>query len=404
MKNQRPLSSYGSSSPSKLMEKFYKAGSSLLVTLRNGITSPENRKQPRLWGTIEASHMVGVSPPTFRRLLDAHENIPGIVSEKNANNREIKKYTLEAINRLRDLAKTRYIRPMGSSPLTIIITNLKGGVGKTQTSVDLCKKIAMEGMKVLLLDFDAQGTATLISTGLIPDLELSYQDTITDTLVSDPTLIHKIIRKTHFDGFDIIPANLAIQDCDLLLPSEKENNSNTLGSEYKRLENALNLVKNQYDIIIVDCGPNIGLLTLNAIVACDGMVVPIPPNMSDFSSFIMYTATLNNLFRSLPNKRLEYFRILLSKHPGSKEAKDIESMMNEQFGRYKLSKHMVDTVMVSKAASEIGSIYDISKQSGSKEAYRRALDHLDAVNMEIINDFKDIWLRQSTEIVEHAND
>ncbi|WP_264770303.1 AAA family ATPase [Coxiella burnetii] len=388
------ITPYGTETPEQLMDKFYQAGNEMLLTLRNYITSPDKRKKSRTLGAIEAAKMVGVSAPTFRKLLESDNEVPGIIIEENENGRKIKKYTLTAINNLREKAKTRYKRPKGSKPLTIAISNLKGGVGKTETAVDLGKKIAIEGLRSLLLDFDAQGTATLISSGLIPDLELRYEDTITNTLISDPNNIKNIVLKTHFDGFDIIPANLAIQDCDLILPNDKENNNDRLGSPFLRLAESLKIIKNQYDVILIDCGPNLGLLTLNAIIACDGMIIPIPPSMNDYSSFIMYTATLRNMFRELSNKKLDYLRILLSKHNSSNEALQMENMMREQFGRYILSNHMCETVEVSKAANEIGTIYDVSKPRGSREAYRRALQHLDDVNMEIINNFKDIWKSQ----------
>lgn len=386
---------YGTDTPEQLMDKFYQAGNEMLLRVRNFVTNPEKRKKPRTWGAIESAKMVGISAPTFRKLLESDPEIPGIVNEETENGRKTKKYTLEAINTLRDKANTRYKRPAGSKALTIAISNLKGGVGKTETAVDLGKKIAMEGLRTLLLDFDAQGSATLLSSGLIPDLELRYEDTITNVLISNPSGIKNVILKTHFDGFDIIPANLAIQDCDLMLPNEKENNHDRLGSPFTRLLEALKIVKNQYDVILIDCGPNLGLLTLNAIIACDGIIIPIPPSMNDYSSFIMYTATLRNMFKELGTKRLEYLRILISKHNSSNEALQMENMMREQFGRYILTNHMCETVEVPKAANEIGSIYDISKPRGSREAYRRALQHLDDVNMEIINNFKDIWAKQS---------
>ena len=389
------ITPYGADKPEQLMDKFNLAGNEMLLTLRNFVTRPDERKKPRTWGAIEAAKMVGVSAPTFRKLLESNPGIAGVINEEAENGRKVKKYTLQAINSLREKSGTKYIRPKGSKPLVIAISNLKGGVGKTETAVDLGKKIAMEGLRTLLLDFDAQGSATLISSGFIPDLELKYEDTITNVLISDPNGIKKVILKTHFDGFDIIPANLAIQDCDLLLPNDKDNNVARLGSPFIRLTESLKIIKNQYDVILIDCGPNLGILTLNAIIACDGMIVPIPPNMNDYSSFIMYTATLRNMFKELQTKKLEYFRILISKHNGSNEALQMENMMREQFGGYILSNHMCETVEVSKAANEIGTIYDVSKPRGSREAYRRALQHLDDVNIEIINNFKDIWDKQA---------
>jgi chromosome partitioning protein len=391
---ENSLAAYGSEYPEKLMDKFYEAGNDVILNLRNVVNSPENRKKPRTWGGIEAARMVGVSDPTFRKMVEKH-NLPGVISESVTKTRIINKFTLEAINTLRDIAGTRYKRPIGSDPLIVSVSNLKGGVGKTETAVDLAKKCSIEGLRVLLLDLDAQGTATLISCGLIPDLEIKYEETLTNSLLINPDEIINIILKTHFDGLHIIPANLAIQDCDLLLPNPKENNSSTLGSPHFRLTNALKKVKNNYDVIIIDCSPNLGMLTLNAIIASDGMIIPIPPSMNDYSSFVMYTATLRNLFKSLPNKKLEYLRILISKHSGNKEADQMHAMMKEQFGRYMLTNYMCETVEVLRAASNIGTIYDVSKPGKTKEAYERALHYLDGVNMEIISHFKAIWDRQS---------
>ncbi len=391
---ERQIAPYGTENPAELMDSFYQIGTEMLLELRNLVTSPEERKQARTWGAVDATKMVGVSAPTFRKLQKEY-NIPGIIIEEAEKNRKIKKYTLSAINSLREKAQTRYFRPEGSAPLIIAVTNLKGGVGKTETAVDLGKKIAMEGMRSLLVDLDAQGTATLVSSGRIPDLEIPYDKTITNSLMNSPKNIEEIVLKTHFDGFDIIPANLAIQDCDLMLPNDKVNNHEHLGSPFERLKAALEIIKNQYDVIIIDCGPNIGFLTLNSIIACNGMIIPIPPSMYDYSSFVMYTATLSNMFKNLPKKPLDYLRIIISKHPGSNEALQMENMMREQFGRYILSNHMCETVEVPKAANEIGTIYDVTRPRGSREAYRRALQHLNDVNMEIINNFKDIWRIQA---------
>lgn len=385
----------GSNDPEKLMDKFYNAGNEMLLNLRNYVTSPDTKKKPRTWGPIDAAQMIGVSNPTFRKLLSKHPNLEGVITEKTAAFRTSNKFTLKAINTLRDAANTRYRRPKGSTPLVIAVSNLKGGVGKTQTAVDLGKKIAIEGLKALLLDFDAQGTATLISSGLIPDLELKYEDTITNSLVNDPSSIKNIVLQTHFDGFDIIPANLAIQDCDLLLPNKNDNNQDKLGNPYLRLSKALSYIKDYYDVILIDCGPNLGMLTLNAVIACNGIIIPIPPSMSDYSSFIMYTATLRNLFKNIQHKKLDYLRILISKHSGKNEALQIESMMRQQFGNYILSNHMCETIEVQKAATDVGTIYDISNPRGSRESYRRATQYLDEVNMEIINNFKEIWSQQA---------
>lgn len=388
------INPFGSEEPSKLFESFYNSGIKTLKTLRDIVTRPEDRKQERTWATMEAAKMVKVSDPKFRNLLKDNK-IDGIVEITNKNNKTTRRFTLKAINQLRDLAGTRYRKPPNVDPLVAIVSNLKGGVGKTETAVDLAKRVSIEGLKCLLLDFDAQATATLVSAAIIPDLEIKYEETITNILVKNPEKIRDVIISTHFDGLDIIPANLAIQDCDLLLPNKNHNNHDKLGSAYGRLNSALEHVKDDYDVVIIDCGPNLAMLTLNAVIACDCMIIPIPPDMYDYASFINYAGTLSNLFKNLPPTQLRYLRILLSKHNGSNDALQMETLIRREFGSYVLANHMCQTEEVKKAATEMGTVYDISKPRGSRNTYLRAMRHLEDVNMEIINGFKMIWENES---------
>ncbi len=123
---EQAIAPYGIDEPEKLMERFSGAGNEMLLTLRNYITNPDNRKKPRTWGAIEAAQMIGISNPTFRKLLEKHSDLPGIVAETTPGSRSINKYTLQAINQLRTFSNTRYSRPKDSKPLVIAISNLKG--------------------------------------------------------------------------------------------------------------------------------------------------------------------------------------------------------------------------------------------------------------------------------------
>src|SRR6478752_2370204 len=102
---------YGTDNQEQLIDKFYQAGNEMLLTLRNFVISPDKRKKPRTWGAIDAAKMVKVSDPTFRKLLESCDDIPGIVVEDTNSGRKVKKYTLAAINTLRNKAGTRYKRP-----------------------------------------------------------------------------------------------------------------------------------------------------------------------------------------------------------------------------------------------------------------------------------------------------
>lgn len=389
------LTPIGLDDPASVMSAFQDAGNEMLVKIRDHVTTPHSEKILRTWGIVDAAKMIGVSTPTLRK-LELKEEILGN-PERDDNKRRI--YTLERINECRDLLNTRFVRGKNSKPIILAITNFKGGCAKTTTVAHLAQKSALEGLKVLMIDLDPQGSATFVCGGIIPDLELDYEDTICTALIENPKDITRIIRKTHFTGLDIIPANLALQDAELGLPNSAINNIETLGSPAFRLKKCLEYVKNDYDLIIFDCGPNLGILTINAITAANSVLIPIPPNMFDYASFVMLTGTLKTLFETLKIKKFDFFRILLSKHSGSTESVNVESMLRKQFGGYVLSNHMCETIEISRATNDLSTVYEVSRPRGSRDAFRRALDHLDAVNKEIIEYFKQIWKAQEKEAI-----
>ncbi|NQY42748.1 MAG: AAA family ATPase [Legionellales bacterium] len=381
--------------PAKVMEAFQIAGNKMLTQLRNHVTRPNSTKSPRTWGVNEAARMIGTTRPTLAKYLEGNSlKFPISHSESGR-----KMFTLAQINELRENFGTLYKRPDDSETMILCVNNFKGGCAKTTTAVHLAQKCALDGLRALIIDFDPQGTSTFICGGIIPDLEISPDNTIERALFEDPSDIERIIIKTHFPGLDLIPGNLALQDIELGLPNNSINNFSKLGNPAFRLEKALGVIKNKYDVILIDCGPNLGILTLNAITSANSMLIPLAPNMFDYASFVMLTHTLQNLFEAIPGLKFNFFRIMLSKHSGTQESNYVESMLRKIYGNYVLNNHMCDTVEIAKATNDLGSVYEVSRPRGSREAYRRAITHLDGVNNEIIELFKKVWdLQTNTNI------
>lgn len=144
----------------------------------------------------------------------------------------------------------------------IAIANQKGGVGKTTTSVNLGAGLAKVGKKVLLVDIDAQGNAT---TGVgIEKSELNY--CIYNVLVED-TDVKEVIQETATENLDVLPATIQLAGAEIeLVP--------TISREV-RLQRALQLIRDEYDYIIIDCPPSLGLLTINALTAADSVIIPV---------------------------------------------------------------------------------------------------------------------------------
>lgn len=145
----------------------------------------------------------------------------------------------------------------------ISIFNQKGGVGKTTTSVNLCAGLALSKKTVLSIDFDPQGNTT---SGLGFDKN-SLEYSIYDCLMSDDVDVNDVILQTKIKGLDIIPSNIQLSGAEIEL-SDTDTRENTLK---KVIEN----INKEYDYIIIDCPPSLGLLSINSLTASNSVIIPI---------------------------------------------------------------------------------------------------------------------------------
>ena len=144
----------------------------------------------------------------------------------------------------------------------VAFLNQKGGVGKTTTCVNMAGYLAQMGKKVLLLDIDPQGNASS-NLGIEKD---SKPKTIYDVIVDDNT-IDEVIQKTKLENLDIIPSDVDLAGAEIELVQ--------MNNREKIVRNILRKIENNYDYICIDCPPSLGLITVNALTACDSVLIPI---------------------------------------------------------------------------------------------------------------------------------
>ncbi len=145
----------------------------------------------------------------------------------------------------------------------ISFSNQKGGVGKTTSAVNIAASLGILGHKTLLIDLDPQGNATS-GVGIAKrTLKASINEVIYGAIPAKDAILH-----TEFTNLDLIPANTTLAGAEYNLYSEAENNEAVI-------KNALAPIKDEYDYIIIDCPPSLSLLTVNALVASDGVVIPM---------------------------------------------------------------------------------------------------------------------------------
>ena len=179
----------------------------------------------------------------------------------------------------------------------ISVANQKGGVGKTTTSINLSALLAKKGKKVLLIDADPQGNAT---SGL--GVEKEVEASVYDLLVND-TKIDEVIQETVINDLDICPSNINLAGAEVELVSVKDRE--------KKLKEKVDEIKEQYDYIIIDCPPSLGLITLNSFTASDSVLIPIQCEYYALEGLGQLLNTFNLVKKHL-NKSLEIEGALLT--------------------------------------------------------------------------------------------
>ena len=180
----------------------------------------------------------------------------------------------------------------------IAFANQKGGVGKTTSAVNIAASLGLMGKKTLLVDLDPQGNAT---SGVgIP--KRSLKGTVKEVLTGE-TGIKQVILSTNYQNLSIVPTNVTLSGAEFDLYNDE-------GSEYN-LKDAFKSVSNEYDYIIIDCPPSLGMLTINAFVASDGILVPMQAEFYAVEGLSQLISTTKRI-KKLYNEDLQIVGILIT--------------------------------------------------------------------------------------------
>jgi len=371
-----------------------------LFNLRARLFPPSATKELRSFTSGEASALIGITDAYLRQLSLAGD---GPAPQQTVGGR--RSYTLGQINDLRRFLSREgrdYVPARrGNEHLQVIaVTNFKGGSGKTTTSAHLAQYLALRGFRVLAVDLDPQSSLSALF-GVQPETDLGENETLYAAIRYDEKRrpLRDVVRPTYFSGIDLVPGNLELQEFEHDTPRVLARGMR--GEHdlfFTRIKETFDSVESRYDVIVVDCPPQLGFLTLGALCAATGVLVTVHPQMLDVASmsqFLLMTADLLSVVKNAGgNLRYDFLRYLVTRYePQDGPQTQIVGFLRNLFGERVLINPMLKSTAVSDAGLTKQTLYEISRQSIGRSTYTRAVEALDAVNAEIEQLIKRGWGR-----------
>jgi len=262
-----------------------------------------------------------------------------------------------------DVRDTRFPKPKPLSshgPARIIaMCNQKGGVGKTTSTMNIAAALAEYGRKVLLVDFDPQGA---LSAGLGINA-YTEAPTILNLLVKRDLKTADVIRSTSVDNLDILPANIDLAAAEIQLVNE-------MNREHS-LKRVLKQVADDYDVILIDCQPSLGLLTVNALTAAHGVIIPLAPEFFALRAVALLEDIMARVRDSDNNPALTMDAILVTMYDNrTLHSREVMEMLRDKFEGKLLRTEIPRTVKFSDATVSRTPITKFAPDSAAAEAYR----------------------------------
>ncbi len=377
--------------------------SAKLQSHRQRLFPPKARKQLRRFSSGEAARLIGVDDGYLRRLsLDGKGPAPEIGP---SGRRSYSSADIQALRSVLDEgAKTgrRYRKDRRDEEhlQVIAVVNFKGGSGKTTTAAHLAQHMALQGYRVLAVDLDPQASLSALH-GIQPEFDVRDNETLYAAIRYDEARrpLADVIQKTYFPGLDLVPGNLELMEFEHETPRallQRRSDENSLF--FTRFAQALAPVALRYDVVVVDCPPQLGYLTLSALCAATSVLVTVHPQMLDVMSMcqflLMTSEMLGVVARAGGDMNYDWMRYLVTRYePTDGPQTQMVAFMRTLFGERVLTNAMLKSTAVSDAGITKQTLFEVSRDQFTRATYDRAVESLDAVNGEIEALIRTAWGR-----------
>lgn len=364
--------------------------------------APDARKFLRLFQAGEVAELLGVSPQ-FLRNLHAEHRIPEATEVRGGR----RYYSAQLMLEIRQVLEATASKNKGSyvrgrrpheSMLLFSLVNFKGGSAKTTTVAHLSHALALKGYRVLVVDLDPQASLTSLF-GFRPELDLENELTAYDALRYDnPVSVRDVAIQTYFPNISLIAGELQLQTYEHETAAVIADKSRRDTPFYLRLAVALEDVKDDFDVVLIDCPPQLGFLTIAAAVASTSVIVPVVPSMLDLASTAMFLRMMGELLEVIERQGVamtyDEFKFLLSRfEPNDAPQQEMATFLRSLFR----DQVMVSTALKSTAISDASlwnqTLYEVERTQLHRSTYDRAMESLSSVADEVEAMMHRAWRR-----------
>ena len=366
--------------------------------MRNSF-QPDSRKALRKFHPAEVSELTGISMSNLRT---RHQE--GDFPDVETDSRGRRLYTAQEIDQIRHvMAKTgrngeTYLpgRRTNDSLQVISIVNFKGGSSKTTSAIHLAQRYALRGYKVLAIDMDPQASLTTMF-GYRPEIEFSESGTVYDALkYEDPVPLSQVIRKTYFHNLDLAPAGLLLSEYETETAYALQHKIDPPFTQ--RLAIALDEIETDYDLVIIDCPPQLGFTTMTALLASTGLLITVVPSMLDVASMAQFLEMAGETVKTLEEAAgpidWNFLKFLIARYeptdvPQSQMAGFLRSILLDQV----LTTPMLKSTAISDAGMTQQTIYELDPSQVVKKTLTRILESVNGVADEFEKTIQQAWGR-----------
>ncbi|MDE0850479.1 plasmid partitioning protein RepA [Yoonia sp.] len=368
--------------------------------MRNSF-QPDSRKLLRKFHPAEVSELTGISMSNLRT---RHQE--GDFPDVETDSRGRRLYTAQEIDQIRHvMAKTgrngeTYLpgRRENDGLQVISIVNFKGGSSKTTSAIHLAQRYALRGYRVLALDMDPQASLTTMF-GYRPEIEFAESGTIYDALkYEDPVPLSQVIRKTYFHNLDLAPAGLLLSEYETETAYALQHKIDPPFTQ--RLAIALDEIEVDYDLVIIDCPPQLGFTTMTALLASTGLLITVVPSMLDVASMAQFLEMAGETVKTLEEASgpidWSFLKFLVARYeptdvPQSQMAGFLRSILLDQV----LTTPMLKSTAISDAGMTQQTIYELDPSQVVKKTLVRILESVNGVADEFEKTIQQAWGRET---------